>query len=248
MSPQPRMTGGMSPTPEPMKPDEQAFVLQHKVKFAEKTPETKATVSRHGAASSWSSTLLLALVVAILWVFWSLPAPTFHGKLTVARQLMKVSEVLNQIDESRTLRVELKNSQKTIAELQQQLADSKSTVHGMLAEVETLRHRVEASESEDRGLTDKLGKARRDDQREQKVAEDEVRLEKKSEKALIDLRKDIKDRDSAVGKLRGVEVRLKKEVETQKSRGSRLVSKLKRLRDAELPLLKSIDGDLQDSS
>jgi len=88
---------------------------------------------------SWTPTFVLAGVLAVLFLtIWTLPAPTFFGKLGLLRQSWRINAVL---DESEQLREQLAGVLKTHGDLQKELTTQQTRA-------KELQRRLDASGGE----------------------------------------------------------------------------------------------------
>jgi len=95
------------------------------------------------ASGSWMPTWILLGVVALLYItIWTLPAPTFFGKLGLLHQSWRINAVL---DESEQLRGRLGEVQKTREQLEQELSTQE-------ARSKDLQRRLDASGGETKSL------------------------------------------------------------------------------------------------
>jgi len=90
------------------------------------SPDTEKKRRRPHAADwaagdgTWTSTYVLVGILTLLFLtIWTLPAPTFFGKLGLLRQSWRINAVL---DESQQLREQLTGIQKTRADLEKELS------------------------------------------------------------------------------------------------------------------------------
>merc|ERR1740121_2731247 len=138
---------------------------------------------------SWSATLLAWVLMANSFILWSLPQPTFHGKLATFGELWYLDR-LHQ--EKRLLEERLNNETQRLHALE-----------GGASDADSLRRQLEAARSQLEAAKSESGRQRQ-------------------------------EAEQARNKL------LEGQAADEKARADRLAAKLKRLRDAEMPLLADI--------
>lgn len=178
---------------------------------------------------SWSKTILIWIVLFNTVVFWSLPAHSFVGRMTVLFRLWSVTSVF---DENLVLKEKL------------------GVLQGNVSGVEDLRHSL-ASISGDREtlgqqLADakkQLEESRNNAQKLQASSEQTLQRAQAAEASLQALRASATNASKSMDDLQNAKLLLSKQATDAKQRADRLAAKLKKLRDAELPLLSDItDG------
>lgn len=148
---------------------------------------------------SWASTALVVITATVLFTIWTLPSPTFSGKVNLFRQSWHLSEVLQEVPK---LRAELEVAQKAATSLRTQVASKQSQndeVQKRVAEKEKvsagLKKQLEDARQTAAGLRGKKGaleKRLEDEQNKMKKLQDELKRIKSAEFPLLN---EIPDRD-----------------------------------------------------
>merc|ERR1712098_824618 len=127
------------------RPEEEEYLLPHsrngKGKVPPKPAPGKAAPCKLPWFGSWSATLLVWVVSTNSLIFWSLPSPTFVGKLTVVRRLWSVNQIYQEDED---LKGKLKKEEERNAELQRGVGNMEEMKEKAgVAETETTRLRAQ---------------------------------------------------------------------------------------------------------
>lgn len=226
------------------KPEEEELLLPNSRnskgangKLPPKAAPTKAGMCKLPWFGSWSVTFLIWLVTGNLAMLWSLPSPTFAGKLTVVRRLWSVNQIFQEDED---LKNQLKKQEDKNAELQKgvgSLQDMKQKA--ALGETETLRLQAQLKD-----VQSQLDKQRDETRKQREEAAELRRKKEQAEGELRRLRTQMADSSKITAELtRGKDV-AEKNHETERRRADRLASKLKQLRDDEARIFKEEEQDL----
>lgn len=172
---------------------------------------------------SWSKTILIWIVSFNSLVFWSLPSPTFRGKLGVFAEVWSVDRIA---EENKRLQAQLQDDSQHIVQVEQAQDTLKIDRQGDASEISRLRAELV-------GVKAQLESSRKENENLQ-VAE------RKAQDELQRMRSDVSDTSRSVTELQSTRTRLEQDAAREKSRADRLAAKLKKLREAELPLLSDI--------
>jgi len=116
--------------------------------FAKGAPPAKAGLCKLPWFGSWPTTLLVWVVGSNTLIFWSLPSPTFGGKLSVVRKLWSVNQIYKEDED---LKEKLKKDEEEVAELKKGVSgidDLKSKVASEETETSRLKAQVKDLQSQ----------------------------------------------------------------------------------------------------
>jgi len=240
-----RMTDRASPNDRELeRPEEEEFLLQKDAKgksgpAGKAPPPAKAGKCALPWFGSWNATLLLWLVGFNVLMFWSLPSPTFGGKLTIVRQLWSVSQIFKEDEE---MKGKLKTEQAKNAELQKGvtgLEDWKDKAGSAQTETGKLRTQL-------KDLQSQLDKQREETRKLRAEALKEKQQKEKAEGELKKLRTEMADSGKVTSELTAEKTAAEIKTRKEKERAERLAARLKSLRDAEAKIFKEEENDLKD--
>lgn len=211
-------------------------------KTAAKAPQAKANAKASLCNlpwfGSWSATLLVWVVGSNALIFWSLPSSSFAGRLGVARKLWSVNQIYQ---EDEALKSKLRKEEERNAELQKDV----DGIEGMKDRVGEAQSETSRLRSQLKGVQSQLDAAKAEARKHREDAAEQRRGKEAAEGELAKLRTRMTDSNRAVSAADSAKAEAERGREVERRRAERLVAKLKRLRDAELPLLKDIDGDFK---
>lgn len=226
------------------RPEEEEFLLQKDGRgksgpAGKAPPPAKAGMCKLPWFGSWNATLLLWLVGFNVLIFWSLPSPTFGGKLTIVRQLWSVSQIYKEDEE---MKGKLKTEQAKNAELEKGvsgLEDWKDKASSAQTETSKMRKQMKDLQSQLDEQREETRKLRAESRKEKEQKE-------KVEGELKKLRADMADSGKVTSELTAEKTAAQRANEKEKHRAERLAARLKSLRDAEAKIFKEEENDLKD--
>lgn len=228
------------------RPEEEEYLLPPSKgatsKNSAKTPPAKANAKAPLCKlpwfGSWSATLLVWVVGSNSLIFWSLPSSSFAGRLSVVRKLWSVNKLET---EDLELKSKLKSEEDKNAELQKDVGQTEE-IKGKLTDAQSASTRLR---SQLKDVQSQLDAARAEARKHREDAAEQRRGRTTAEGELSRLRTQMSDSSRAASAADSAKAQAERSRDSERQRADRLAAKLKKLRDAELPLLKDEDGDLK---